>query len=103
MFIWKGEIFSVPQSTFQREQQEGGWNLYDADAKCRALYLFRLQMRSQREGTITADWIKYWNLHVRPGNPPYPAGITERMGYLRTYAMDAAYVPGQRETESTKV
>lgn len=60
-------------------------------------------MRSQREGTIAADWIKYWNLHVRPGNPPYPAGITERMGYLRRYTMDAAYVPGQRETESTKV
>jgi len=53
--------------------------------------MHRIQMQSQREGIITADWIKYWNLNVRLGNPPYPAGITERMGCLWTYATDAAY------------
>jgi len=42
-------------------------------------------------------------LNTKPGKPPYPAGITEKMGYLRTYATDAAYIPGQRRTETSKV
>ena len=96
-FIWQGEICRVALSTLQREKSEGGWNLYDADAKCRALYMYRLQKESQREGTITADWVKYWNPNERPGKLPYPAGIREGMGYLRAYATEAAYVPGQRD------
>jgi len=76
--------------------------MYNAEAKCRALFMHRLQKQRQQEGTNTADWLKYWKLNTTPGNPPYPAGIMEKMGYLLTYATGAAYVPRQRRTETTK-
>jgi len=65
--------------------------------------MYRIQKQSQPKGTITADWLKYWNLNTKPGNPPHPAGITENLGYLRTHATDATYIPGQRRTETSKV
>ena len=102
-FIWNGEIFRVPLSTLQRGKNDGGWNMYNAEAKCRALFMYRLQKQSQQKGTITADWLKHWNLNIKPGNPQYPVGITEKMGYLRTYATDAAYIPEQWRTETPKV
>jgi len=77
--------------------------MYNAEAKCRALFMYRLQKESKQKWTITAEWLKYWILNIKPENPPYPAGITEKMGYLRTYATDAAYIPGQRRTETSKV
>jgi len=58
-FIWNGEIFRAPLSTLQRENNDGGWNMYKAEAKCRALFMYRLQNQSQQKGTITADWLKY--------------------------------------------
>jgi len=77
-FMWQGEIFRVPLSTLQREKNDSGWNLYNAEAKSRALIMYRLQKQSQQEGTITADWLKYRNLNTKLGNPPYPAGIRRR-------------------------
>jgi len=41
-FIWKGEIFWVPLSTLQCEETEGGWNLVNVEAKCRALFMYRI-------------------------------------------------------------
>jgi len=45
-FIWHGEIFRVPLSTLQRETNDGGWNMYNAEAKCRALFMYRLKKQS---------------------------------------------------------
>jgi hypothetical protein len=90
-FIWKGKIFRVPLSTLQRQETEGGWNLVNVEAKCRAFFMYRIQMQGVREGSITADWLNYWNLNTRPGNSPYPNGISEKLDYLRVYAIDAAY------------
>jgi len=101
-FIWWGEIFRVPLSTLQRGKTEGGWNLINAWAKSRALFMYRLQLHRQRVGSITAGWSQFWNINSRPENPPYPNVVPETMGYLRTYITDTAYVPGQRRSESTK-
>ena len=60
-------------------------------------------MQSATEGSITADWLNYWNLNTRPGNPHFPNGISEKLDYLRVYAIDVAYVPEQRRTESNRV
>ena len=60
-------------------------------------------MQSVREGSITADWLNYWNLNTQPGNPPYPNRISEKLDYLQVYAIDAAYIPRQRRTESNRM
>ena len=75
----------------------------NVEAKCRALFMYRNQMQGVREGSITTDWLNYWNLNTRPGNPPYPNGISEKLDYLRVYAIDAAYIPGQMRTESKRM
>ena len=54
-FTWQGEIFRVPLSTLQREKTEGGWNLVNVGAKCRALFMHHLQVQSLQEGSITAE------------------------------------------------
>ena len=46
--------------------------------------------------------MKYWSLGARIGNPPYPLGISGKLQYLRTFARDSAYIPGQGETESKR-
>jgi hypothetical protein len=92
-----------PPLQLQREEREGGWNLVNVEAKCRALFMYRIKMQRDKEESITADWLTYWNLNTRPENPPYPNGISEKLNYLRIYAIDAAYISGQRRTESNRV
>jgi len=101
-YIWKGDIFRVLLYTLQREKTDGGWDLITLDAKCRALFLHRLQMQCRRAGSLTADWMKYWNLESRLGNPPKPFGISEKLEYLRIFVKDTAFIPGQGGTESTR-
>jgi len=101
-FIWQGEIFRVPLFTLQREKIKGGWNLVNISAKCRALFMQHLQVQSQREGSITAEWLKYRELKAGSGNSPYPIGISEKLEYLRVCVIDAAYIRGQMRTESNK-
>jgi len=61
-FIWRGEIFRVPLSTLQHGKTEGGWNLVNAWAKSRALFMYHLQMQNQRVRSITDGWLRFWNL-----------------------------------------
>jgi len=101
-YIWKGDIFRVPLSTIQRGKNDGGWGMINVDAKCKALFLHRLQTQSRTAGSITAEWMKYWSLDARIGNPPNPFGISEKLEYLRIFARDSAYIPGQGGTESQR-
>ena len=101
-YIWKGDIFTVPLSTLQREKTDVGWDQIIVDAKCRAIFLHRLQMRRRRAGSLTAVWMKYWNLDSRLGNPPNPFEILENLEYLRIFVKDTAYIPVQGGTETTR-
>ena len=95
-------MFRIPLSTLQRGKTEGGWNLVNAWAKNRALFIYRLQAQSQRVGSLNAGWLGFWNINNWTENPPYPDVVLATMGYLRTYITDIAYVPGQRRTDTTQ-
>jgi hypothetical protein len=74
--------------------------LVNAWAKSRELFMYRLQVQSQRVGSLTVGWLGYWNINSGIENPPYPDVVPATMGYLRTYTTDIAYVPGQRRSET---
>jgi hypothetical protein len=57
-FLWKGEKFRVPLSTVQNRKEEGGWGLINIQAKCLALFLYRMRIQSQRDGTLSVEWMK---------------------------------------------
>jgi hypothetical protein len=59
-FIWKGAVFRVPVTVLRTSKTEGGWELIDIHAKCRALFLCRLHTQGNRSGTTTATWLRYW-------------------------------------------
>jgi len=62
-----------------------GWDLANVWAKSRALFLYRLQAQDQRDGSLTAGWLKKWNLHSRTETPP-PHFKTEYQRHWNTYA-----------------
>jgi len=101
-YIWKSDIFRVLLSTLQREKNDGGWDLITVDAKCRALFLHRLQMQCRRAGSLTADCMLYGNLDSRLGNQPNPFEKSEKQEYLRIFIKDYSYIPGQGGTELTR-
>jgi len=61
-FVWCGEIFRVPHSTFQRGRDAGGWDLVNIWAKSRALFIYRLQVQGRHERSFTGAWLKRWNI-----------------------------------------
>jgi len=81
-----------------------GWDLANVWAKSRALFLYRLQAQDQRDGSLTAGWLKKWNLHSRTETPPPPFQdrIPASLEYLRSYIVDAAYIPRQEGSETAK-
>ena len=85
-FISKGTIFRVPLSTLQRRRQDGGLELLDIEAKCRALFLTKMRDQGAKEGTLTAAWVQWWNLRKPEGNPPnilrIPRTLCPWMGVL---------------------
>jgi hypothetical protein len=97
-FIWQGAIFRVPISTLQEKRSEGGWDLTDAAAKCRALLITRIWTQSQSSGTITNELLKYWKIQTYTANPPdiradtkspgTPALLCPRNGVHQTPAAD---------------
>ena len=71
-------------------------------AKSRALFIYRIQAQCQRDGSLTAEWLKKWNLHSRTENPPFPDRIPVSLEYLRSYIVDVSYIPRQGGSESAK-
>jgi hypothetical protein len=59
-FIWRGATFRVAFSTLQSRRMEGGWELLDIVAKCRALLLSRIYVQGARPGTVMAAWLHKW-------------------------------------------
>jgi hypothetical protein len=76
-FSWQGDIFRVPLSTLQKKKKEGDWSLTDVETKCRALLLYRTWMQSRRDGEITAEWLRYWNLQTQGETRPMSRGFQE--------------------------
>jgi hypothetical protein len=101
-YIWQGAIFRVPISTLQRRKEKGGWGLADAEAKCRALLLYRMWTQSHRDVEITAELQRYWNLNEKRRNPPHIQRIPKRLEYLRIYALEMAYVEPPQQTEAPR-
>jgi hypothetical protein len=81
-FIWQGVIFRVPLSILQKPKEGGGWGLINPAAKCLALSIYRLRVQGIRKGTITADWMKWWELREPTKNPPYDKMTPKALEYL---------------------
>lgn len=101
-YIWKGSIFKVPLSTLQREKVDGGWGMINVEAKCKALFLHRMQTQCRREGSLTAEWMNYLQIDKYQANPPNPIGIPKSLEYVRNFVKETAYIPGQCKTETTR-
>jgi len=96
-FIWKGTIFRVPLFTLQHRRQDGGLELLDIEAKCRALFLTKMRDQGAKEGTLTAAWLQRWNLRKPEGNPPNILRIPRTFEYVRIYALEWAYLEPRRQ------
>jgi hypothetical protein len=58
-------------------------------------------VQSSKEGTATATWIKTWDLVGQHENPPNAGRIPNKLGYLRHYALDMAYIAPPDQTKHT--
>ena len=99
-FLWKGDILRVPLLTLQNGKEQGGWSLINLQAKCLALFLCRMRIQSQWDGTISPEWMREWSLTEQSTNPPFRERIPTALGYLRRYDIESAYVAPQGQTES---
>jgi len=99
-FLWKGDIFRMPLSTLQNKKEEGGWGPINLQAKCLALFIYRMRIQSQRDGTLTAEWMREWSLAGQSTNPPFRERIPTASGYLRRYDIESACVATQGPAES---
>jgi hypothetical protein len=70
----------------------GGWEMTHIEAKCRALLLCLMYIQSQKEGTITAEWLRKWQLIGEQENPPQRRKALEKLEYLHVFAIDMAYI-----------
>ena len=101
-YILHGEIFKVPLSTLQRPKERGGWGLIHVAAKSRALYLYLLKIQGQKTETLTAEWLRAWDLHKPSINPHNRDRIPANMEYIRILEMDSAYIAPLGQKESIK-
>jgi hypothetical protein len=76
------------------------WNLINVEAKCRALFLQRVQYHLTHPNSLTSTWIGKWRLGLTGSNPPNLAGSPAKMGYLIKYHVDSAYIEQQSTQES---
>ena len=91
-YIWKGVVFKVPITTLQRPKGMGGWGMTHIEAKCRALLLCRMYTQGRKEGTITAEWLRKWQLIGEQKSPPQKRKVIEKLEYLQAYVLDMAYI-----------
>ena len=102
-FIWRGATFRVPISTLQSRRTDGGLELLDIAAKCRALLLSRMHVQGARPGSVMAACLRNWGLNERPSNPPNAATYPTQMVHIRAYAIDMPYVPTPRPEDTPKL
>jgi hypothetical protein len=102
-YPWQGDTFRVPLSTLYRRKEHGGLTLIHAEAKYRALLLYRLQTLSQNASTTTAKWLKKWYLLQPSKNPPNRGRIHATLDYLRILETDSAYIVPQGKTETVQI
>jgi hypothetical protein len=81
-YLWKSAIFRVPLCTIQRRKADGGWNLTNIGTKSRALLYYRLNMQGRATGTITAEWMKKWDLLSLRANPSNIGRIPRYLEYI---------------------
>jgi hypothetical protein len=100
-YLWRGDIFRVPLSTFYQHKEHGGWELTHVAANSCALLLYRLGIQGQKTGLITAGWLKKWNLLKPCKNPPPPHReiISAKPEHLRVMEMETAYIAPQGQKE----
>ena len=92
-YTWLGATFiRVSISTLQCKKDQGGWELLDVAAKCRALLLSRMWDQGQREWSATAAWLQYWHL-LGTWDNPHVGRIPRTMGYLRMHAQWPITIP----------
>jgi hypothetical protein len=70
----------------------GGWEMTHIEANCNALLLCRMYTQNRREGMITAEWLRRWQLTKEQENPPQSWKTPEKLKYLQVYALDMAYI-----------
>ena len=73
---------------------DGGWDMVNVWAKSRALFLYRLQAQGQRNGSLTAGWLKKWNLHSRTENPPFQDRIPASLDHWGDLGVDGWIILG---------
>jgi len=71
------------------------------EAKCASLLLCRIYTQSQKEGKITAEWLRKWQLTNEQENPPQRWKTLEKLKYLQVYALDMAYIRQENIREKT--
>ena len=79
----------------QNREEEGGWGLINLQAKCLALFIYRTLIQSQRDGTLSAEWMREWSLSEQSTKPPFRERIPTALGYLRRHGIESAYVATQ--------
>jgi hypothetical protein len=102
-YIWKGAVFRVKLSTLQRPKRMGRMGLIDIAAKCRALFLCQMYLQGHNDRTITAAWMRYWNLTGRQENPPQAMQIPGKFAPLHCYAIDMAYIQHTDRPEAPSI
>jgi hypothetical protein len=69
-FLWEGEIFRLPLSTLHKPKREGGWNLVNVAAKCRALFFQSIDHWLTQQASLTHTCLGTWNIGSHGSNPP---------------------------------
>ena len=55
-----------------------------------------------QKGSVTAAFLRTWNLTDRAENPPHVGGIPRKLVYIYQYALDMTYVPSIHADESLR-
>jgi hypothetical protein len=103
LFLWTGNIFRVPLSTLYRNKWHGVWGLTHIDAKCKTLFINRMQILGTKYGTPMAHWLSAWNLTGHCDNPPHLTRIPARFEYLRLLQQETAYITPRHLQEPRRV
>jgi hypothetical protein len=82
---------------------DGGLELLDIAAKCRALLLSRMHGQGDRPGSIMAAYFRHWGLNECPSNPSNADIYPTQIAHVRIYAIDMPYVHTPRFDDTPKL